>query len=65
MLKDLHSKAKGLCSATVRGRRQLSEARAIGFEEVVRSRDKRERVDSKKAARAAAREERKLGTAKN
>ena len=59
MLKDLHSKAKDLSSAAARDRRQLSKARVIDSEEVVRLRDKRERVDSEKAARAAAWEKKK------
>ena len=59
MLKDLRSKAKDLSSAASRDRRQISKSRLIDSEEVVRLRDKRERVDSKKATRAAAREKKK------
>ena len=55
MLKNLRSKAKDLCSAAARDRRQLSKARVIDSEDVVHLRDKRELVDSKKAARAAER----------
>ena len=65
MLKDLRSKAQDLCSAAARDRRQLSKARVIDSEDVVHLRDKREMVDSKKAARAAAwAEKKKQGTAK-
>ena len=58
MLKDLRSKAKDLSSAAAKDRRQLSKARVIDSEEVVRLRDERERKDNK-AVRAAAREEKK------
>ena len=40
MLKDLHSKAKDLSSAASKDRRQLSKARVIDSEEVVRLRTK-------------------------
>ena len=53
-----------ICPAAARDRRQLSGARVIDSEEVVLLRDKRQRVDSKKGARAAAREKKKLGTSK-
>ena len=46
MLKDLHSKAKDLSSAAAKGRRQLSKARVIDAEEVVRLQDERERKDN-------------------
>ena len=39
MLKDLRSKAKDLSSAAAKDRRQLSKARVIDSEEVVRLRD--------------------------
>ena len=64
MLKDLRSKAKYLSRAAARDCRQLSKARVIDSKEVVLLRDERGRVDSEKAARAAAREEKKKqGTA--
>ena len=59
MLKDLRSKAKDLSSAAARDHHQLSKARVIGSEEVAHLRDKRERVDSEKAARVAAREKKR------
>ena len=65
MLKDLRPKTRGLYPAAVRDGRQLSRARVIDSEEVVRLGDNRERVDNEKAARAFAREKKKLGTAKN
>ena len=40
MLKDLRSKAKGLSSAAAKDRRQLSKARVIDSEKVVRLRTK-------------------------
>ena len=64
MLKDLCSKAKDLSSAAGKERRQLSKARVIDSEEVVRLRDERERSDNNKAVRAAAREKKKQGTTK-
>ena len=65
MLKDLRSKAKDLGSAAARDRRQLSKARVIDSEDMVHLRDKREMVDSKKAARAAAwAEKKKTGNCK-
>ena len=64
MLKDRHSKSKDLSSAAAKGRRQLSKARAINAEEVVRLWDERERRDNDKAVRAAAREKKKQGTIK-
>ena len=64
MLKGLRSKAKELSSAAPKDCRQLSKARVINSEKVVCLRDKREKVDSEKAARAAAREKKKQGTAK-
>ena len=60
MLKDLRSKAKDLSSAAAKDHRQLSKARVIDLEEVVRLRDERERKDNIKAVRAAAREKKKL-----
>ena len=66
--KDLRSEAKYLHPAAARDRRQLSKARMIDSEEIVLLRDKRQKVESKKAAsyRAAAQEKmEKLGTAKN
>ena len=65
MLKDLRSKAKDVYSVAVRGCRMLnSKPRVIDPKEVVhvRLRDKRERVDSNKVARAAAREKKSLKT---
>ena len=62
-LKDLHSKAKDLSSEAARDRHQLSKARVIDSEEVVCLRDKRERVDSERAARAAAWTKKNRGTA--
>ena len=56
MLKDLPSKTRDLSSAAVRDRCQISKARVIDSEKVAHLSDKRERLDSKKAARAAARE---------
>ena len=64
ILKDLRSKAKDLCSAAAKGRRQLSKARVIGPEEVVRLRDEGERKDNVVAVRAAAREKEKQGARK-
>ena len=59
MLKDLRSKARDLSSAAARDRRQLSKARVIDSEKVAHLRDKREKVDSEKVDRPAAREEKK------
>ena len=64
MLKDLRSKAKYLSSAAAKDRRRLSKARVIDSEKVVHLRDKRERINSEKGARAAAREKKKQRTAK-
>ena len=60
----MRSKAKGLSSAAARGCCQLSKARVIGSKKMEHLRDKRERVDSEKAATAAAREKNRQGTAK-
>ena len=58
--------AKDLYPAAARDCRQHPKARVTDSEEVVCLKDKRERVDSKRAARPAAQEEKKkLGTAKN
>ena len=54
MLKDLRSKAKNPFPTAAGDRRQLSKARVIDSEEVARLGDKRNRVDSEKAPRAAA-----------
>jgi hypothetical protein len=65
MLKDLRSKAKDLSSAAAKDRRQLSKARGIDSEEVVRLRGERERKDNIKAVRAAAREKKNKVLPKN
>ena len=55
-----------MCSSDLaaKDRRQLSNARVIDSEEVVRLRDERERKDNIKTVRAAAREKKKQGATK-
>ena len=59
MPKDLRSRAKDLPSAATKNRRQLSKARVIASEEVVRLWGEREKKSSEKADRAVAREKKK------
>lgn len=59
MFKDLHSKAKNLSSAAARGCRQLSKARVIDSDKVIRLWDEWERRGSKNATRTVAREKKK------
>ena len=59
ILEDPCSKAKDLSSSAVRSYCQLSKARAINYKEVVHLWGERGMIDNKKAARAAAGEEKK------
>ena len=64
MLENRCSGARDLSSEAAGDRRQLSEARVIGSEEVARLWDKRERIGSRRVARAAAVEKKERWTTK-